>query len=101
MVVKPKAADQAYKLALIAQQAPEQFVLHITYLDRSGNVTGRAVSPIKLEPEGILCYCLGRMDVRKFLYKRIMRTRIQLASEVLCPEAIQELVSHRRTHRKN
>jgi predicted DNA-binding transcriptional regulator YafY len=96
-----RMTNDHYKMALIAYNAPEEFVLHMTYIDSHGTVTERVASPIGLsDPEAMLVFCLGRQDIRALKYARILRMRLQLAADVLCPEAIKELVSHRKTRRR-
>lgn len=88
------------KLALIdvALQAPDDFVLQIVYLDGSGNVTERVVSPIRyLTPTRLSVYCLGREAVRTLALCRIMRVRIGPAADVLAPELIKNLCVYRQS----
>lgn len=93
--MKPSASDRTRALLDVAMGAPEQYVCEIVYLDGSGNVTERVVSPIRyLTSRAVSVYCLGREEPRTLLLSRIMRTKIGLASEVLSPEAIKNLCLH-------
>lgn len=92
---------RTYKLSLIAYNDPAQWVLNITYLDRNGTVTKRAVSPVGYQgQESLLAICLGRLEVRRFRFARIMRAQLQLTADVLAPEQIEELVSHKKRTRR-
>ena len=83
------------RMLLIAMAQPELFVAQITYLDARGTVTDRVVSPVLYLTEDVLrAYCLGREAVRSFRSKRILRVRLKLSADCLCPEALATLVSH-------
>lgn len=84
------------KLLLIAYQSPERFVAQVTYLAADGTVSQRAVSPLAYLTNGRLhVYCLGRESVRTLKMSCILKVQLRLTCDVLCPEAIQELVSHK------
>lgn len=90
------------KLLLIAYNSPETFVAQITYLAADGTVTDRAVSPIcYLDNERLRVYCLGREAIRTLKLACILRVRLKLSADVLCPEAIADLVSHHRKLRRD
>lgn len=87
--------DVRSRLLLIAYNDPATFVAQITYIDQKGTVSDRAVSPMAyLDSDRIRVYCLGREGLRTLKLSRIMRVRLRLTADVLCPEAIQTLVDH-------
>lgn len=80
----------------VAMSNPEELVCQIVYLDERGDATERIVSPIRYLTRALVSvYCLGREEPRTLRLGRILRVRIALASDVLAPEAIRELCSHR------
>lgn len=82
-------------MIVAAMQSPEQFVLQVTYLAADGTVTDRAVSPLGyLTKDRLRVYCLGREGVRTLKVGCILKLRLRFTIDVLCPEAIGELVSH-------
>lgn len=81
----------------IAMNHPELFVAHIVYLDKKANVTKRSVSPICYLPNGaVRVYCLGRSEVRSLKFSGMLRVQLRLAHDVLSPEQVTDLVTHRR-----
>ncbi len=89
------------KLVQVAMDHPELFVANIVYLDSKGNVTQRPVSPIRYLPDRrVRVYCLGRLALRTLKLSMILRVQLQLSHDVLAPEQVKELVSHRRKLRQ-
>lgn len=92
-----KLLNEYYRMMLVALQNPEDWVAHVTYIDETGSVSRRSVSPVAVEDGAFKVYCLGRDALRTMTFERILRVQLRHASDVLPPEGVEELVS---THEK-
>lgn len=85
----------------IAAGDPERWVCQIAYIDSTGTVTSRPVSPIRrLTEESVRVYCLARQEIRTLKFSRILRCQLRLACDVLTPEQLQVMVDHKKRRRR-
>lgn len=70
--------------------APDEFVLRMTYEDKSGKITERLVSPIRfIDRTSILALCLCRETPRRFELGRCSGIQLVDANDVLMPAEIR------------
>ncbi len=81
---------------LRALRDPDHFALRITYQDRSGAITERVVSPIRmLDSRTMLALCLCRELPRRFDLDRCSELELVEAHDILmpCPIIVRQTVA--------
>lgn len=81
----------ARRMVAVCLSNPDDLALAITYLDLSGKLTKRTISPIRyLTRSRLLVYCLSRGEPRSIYLERVVRVQIRHTADVLAPEQIGE-----------
>jgi predicted DNA-binding transcriptional regulator YafY len=69
-----------------ALRDPDQWVVRLTYEDKSGSITERVVSPIRwIDAKTMLALCLCRENPRRFDLSRCSEVQLLPAHDVLMP----------------
>lgn len=69
-----------------AMNAPDDYVIEMSYRDSSGEATRRSVSPIRYLKGGrLLALCLCREEPRQFYLNRCSDVELRSAAEILMP----------------
>jgi len=75
-----------------AMREPDSWVVVMRYLDSSGSMTERCVSPIRfIGQHSMLALCLCREEPRRFELSKCGNVRLVSSDDVLMPVAIKQI----------